>query len=100
MLSDLNERARSAGLQLHMGNTKILSNEADRRGVLRQKEVEVGDGRVEILEFNDSMKYLGRKLTFSEYHDVEINHRISRGWAVFGKFKSELLIGIISYIPD
>eukprot|EP00959_Pyramimonas_sp_CCMP1952_P341265 7149246-Pyramimonas_sp.AAC.1 len=40
-----NARACSAGLQLRVGKAKILSNEADRQGVLRQKDVEVGDGR-------------------------------------------------------
>ena len=90
MLKYLDERARAAGLKLHMGKTKILSNEADRRGVLRQKDVQVGEGRVEVLACGDSTPYLGRQLTFREYHDVEINHRISRGWAAFGKFKTEL----------
>ena len=90
MLQDLDERARAAGLKLHMGKTKILSNEAVRRGVLRQRDVQVGEGRVEVLAYGDSTPYLGRQLTFSEYHDVEINHRVSKAWAAFGKFKSEL----------
>ena len=32
---------------------------------------------------NQSVKYLGRDLTFSEYHDQEIRHRINCGWAKF-----------------
>eukprot|EP00959_Pyramimonas_sp_CCMP1952_P326899 6843019-Pyramimonas_sp.AAC.1 len=36
-----------------MGKTKILSNLADRMGALRQKDVGVGDGRVEVMEHED-----------------------------------------------
>ena len=34
--------------------------------------------------------YLGRMMQFDKFHDVEIDHRIRRGWAAFGKFKQEL----------
>ena len=34
--------------------------------------------------------YLGRAVNSSNFHDAEIDNRISRGWAAFGKFKNEL----------
>eukprot|EP00959_Pyramimonas_sp_CCMP1952_P371647 7782480-Pyramimonas_sp.AAC.1 len=39
-LEDLTARAGEAGLKLHMGKTKILSNVVDRRGVLAQSHVQ------------------------------------------------------------
>ena len=58
-LQDLGERARAAGLKLRMGKTKVLSNEAGRRGGLRQKDVQVGEGLVDVLTYDDSAAYLG-----------------------------------------
>ena len=34
--------------------------------------------------------YLGRVVNFSRSHDAEIENRISRAWAAFGKFSKEL----------
>ena len=90
MLEDLSARAGKDGLKLHMGKTKILSNVFDRRGVLAQSHVQVGAGRVEVLPFDGSVSYLGRKLCFQGFHDVEIQSRIAKGWGAFGKFKAVL----------
>eukprot|EP00959_Pyramimonas_sp_CCMP1952_P453250 9467921-Pyramimonas_sp.AAC.1 len=84
MLGDLSEFAAECGLKIHMGKTKLMSNVQQRRGVLRQRHVKVGEGQVEVPSIGDRTAYLGRQLTFGDYHDKEIRHRISKGWAAFG----------------
>ena len=37
-----------------------------------------------------SIAYLGRCLCFQNFMDVELDHRIGRGWAKFGVYKGEL----------
>ena len=49
MLEDLAEEARTVGLELHCGKSKILSNVEARMGVGAQKEVEEGEQNVEVL---------------------------------------------------
>ena len=90
MLEDLTTEAAKVGLKLHMGKTKILSSRTERRGCLSQRHVEVLGEKVEILPWSEGTMYLGRMMQFDKFHDVEIDHRIRRGWAAFGKFKQEL----------
>ena len=90
MLEDLAKEAAKVGLTLHMGKTKILSSRSERRGCLAQQHVDVLGEKVEVLPGTEGTLYLGRMLDFSNFHDAEIDHRISRGWAAFGKFKHEL----------
>jgi len=90
MLEDLALEAGRVGLKLHMGKTKILSTRSDRRGCLAQQYVGILGERVEVLPASEGTLYLGRMVNFAHFHDAEISHRISRGWAAFGKFKQEL----------
>ena len=91
MLEDLTVRAGEAGLTLHMGKTKILSNVVDRRGVLAQSHVPVGAGRVEVLPAGGSVSYLGRKLCFQDLHDTEIQSRIAKGWGGLRQIQSSVV---------
>ena len=45
---------------------------------------------VQVLLPNESAMYLGRKVCFNTFDDTEIQHRINKGWAAFGKHKSVL----------
>ena len=45
---------------------------------------------MQILEFCGSTKYLGRKLTFEEPHQAELNNRIVSGWCHFNQLRHEL----------
>lgn len=91
MLGDLAEEAAKVGLELHMGKTKIVSNARNRRGVSAAKQVKVGEQDVEVLPIDASVMYLGKKLCMGEeHHDVEVDHRIGRGWAKFMQYKQEL----------
>ena len=90
MLEDLSAEARKARLKLHMRKTKILSNLPIRKGVLPQPAVKVEGQDVEVLPYHDGTMYLGRYVTFNDFHDAEIKHRMSKAWAAFAKNKGEL----------
>ena len=83
MLGDLSTRAGEAGLKLHAGKTKIVSNVVNRGGVLAQSHVQVGPDNIEVLPVGGSVSYLGRKVCFQDFHDVEIQSRIAKGWGGF-----------------
>ena len=42
---------------------------------------------VDILQPNESEKYLGRVLSLGAYHATEFSHRMSAAWRAFAKFK-------------
>jgi hypothetical protein len=89
MLEDLATEAKKAGLEIHMGKTKIMKN-----GIGKSQQVEgvlVHGQRVEVLDKSTSTMYLGRSLNFTDTHGAELKHRISRAWAKFGVYRRELL---------
>ena len=43
-----------------------------------------------MLNYSDSTKYLGRKLTFDEHHAAEIDNRIATAWRKFNALRDEL----------
>ena len=90
MLTDLHDVAKTYGLELHPDKTHILTNLSKRRGRQAGNTVTVGGRPVTILQHDDSTKYLGRKLTFSDYHTTEINNRISTTWRKFNALRNEL----------
>eukprot|EP00973_Karenia_brevis_P066961 9311015-Karenia_brevis.AAC.1 len=88
MLEDLLQACAGVGLEFHMGKTKILSNTLE--GVATPGQMWIGGAKVEILPFTGSTMYLGRLLSMSALHDVELDHRLDRAWKSFGRFKTEL----------
>ena len=90
MVGDLAEEARKAGLELHFGKTKILSNMQVRRGVSAAQHADVLGQPVEVLPFDGSVAYLGREVSFADHHDVELQNRLSKAWAKFMVHKEEL----------
>ena len=90
MLGDLAEEARKAGLELHFGKTKILSNMQVRRGVSAAPHADVLGQPVEVLPFDGSVAYLGREVAFADHQDVELQNRLSKAWAKFMVHKEEL----------
>ena len=79
MLESLAVEATKAGLAIHPGKTKILSN----RQRSKCSKVNFEFGKIEILARESNTEYLGRLLGFQDYHDSEIRHRIAKGWAKF-----------------
>ena len=47
------------------------------------QKVPIKGSDVEILRLDETIGYLGRCLTFGEYHEVEVTNRINKGWAKF-----------------
>ena len=90
MLNDLHEVAGHCGLELHPDKTAILCNLSQRRGRQAAKRVTVGGRDVKVLNYDDSTKYLGRKLTFHDHHEVEIDNRIATAWRKFNALRDEL----------
>ena len=80
MLNDLHEVAGRCGLELHPDKTVILCNLSQRRGRQATRHVTVGGQQVKVLAYDDTTKYLGRKLTFHEHHKAEIDSRIATAW--------------------
>eukprot|EP00959_Pyramimonas_sp_CCMP1952_P394662 8268714-Pyramimonas_sp.AAC.1 len=55
--------------------------------MLRQKQVQAGEGYVDVIPFDGDIVYLGRLVSFADFRGVELTHRFSRGWAALGEFK-------------
>jgi len=49
-----------------------------------------GTEEIKVLDGSDSERYLGRKLSLQQYHEIEFNNRLASGWAAFFKFKGAL----------
>eukprot|EP00973_Karenia_brevis_P085813 11903845-Karenia_brevis.AAC.1 len=46
--------------------------------------------QVEILPYDGHTKYLGRKLTFHDQSQTELQNRIAAAWGKFNQFRHEL----------
>ena len=90
MLSDLHDIAGTCGLELHPDKTVILSNLSQRRGRQAAATVQVGGRPVQVLRYDDTTKYLGRKLTLGTHHTTEIDNRITVAWRKFNALRDEL----------
>ena len=55
-----------------------------------KKQLEVDDMKIEILTRNESVKYLGQKISFYQQETTEIKSRIRAAWATFHKYRQEL----------
>ena len=90
MLTDLQREAMNYGLELHPDKTKILTNVSRRRGRNARSTTDVNGKPVAILHYHDHAKYLGRKLTFDDYHGIELDNRIASAWRKFNLLRQEL----------
>ena len=77
------------GLRIHPDKTRILSNQSIINSDTK-KELEVEDMKIEILTRNESVKYLGQKISFHHQETTEIKNRIRAAWATFRKYRQEL----------
>ena len=55
-----------------------------------KKHIEVGDMSIEILTRNESVKYLGQRISFYQQETIEIKSRIRTAWTTFHKYRQEL----------
>ena len=92
MLQDLIDAAAKRGLEIHIGKTKVLANDADQCG----QSLQLSAGAVDILPAAASTDYLGRCLCLGRLHDSEIEARLDKAWKKFFVWKSELCAKHIS----
>ena len=90
MLEDLQREALHYGLELHPDKTKILTNCSNKTGRDSCTTVAVNDMNIEILPLEETVKYLGRKVTFGNFQGVELQNRVRCAWAKFMSNKDEL----------
>ena len=90
LLTDIQREALATGLELHPDKTKILHNQRQRRTRRKPDIANINNLQIEILPYTESQKYLGRKFTFDQPHDAEVDSRIAAGWRKFHVWKQEL----------
>ena len=82
MLGHLRLEALKYGLVMNMDKTKVLTTAG--AGAAR---VKLGDAYVNVLNPDQSEKYLGRKLNLQNQAQVELTNRLQSAWATFTKYK-------------
>ena len=87
MLQHLSDRSATFGLEIHFDKTKILTWGPLADGLA---SVPMGGRRVAVIAEEESERYLGRKLSLQNPHEVELDNRLAAGWAAFHANKSEL----------
>ena len=55
-----------------------------------KRYIKVGEMSIEILTKNESVKYLGQRISFHQQETLEIKSRIRAAWATFHKYRQEL----------
>ena len=89
MMCDFKKATEKVGLRIHPDKTKILSNQSTINSDTK-KHIEVGDMSIEILTRNESVKFLGQRISFYQQETTEIKSRIRAAWATFHKYRQEL----------
>ena len=69
MLTQLDARARTCGLELHPDKTKLLSNTTRHTGRPKDSTVTINNMEIQILPREGSLKYLGRMIGFENIHE-------------------------------
>ena len=83
------EAVEKVGLRIQPDKTKILSNQSTINSDTK-RYVKVGDMSIEILTRNESVKYLGQRISFYQQETTEIKSRIRAAWATFHTKRQEL----------
>ena len=89
MMCEFKKATEKVRLRIHPEKTKILSNQSTINSDTK-KHIEVGDMSIEILTKNESVKYLGQRISFYQQETIEIKSRIRAAWATFHKYRQEL----------
>ena len=84
MLEELHEVAQVSGLHVHFGKTCILSTKSCAGSVL------INGQAVRVLDAEASANYLGRALCMADWHNYELDNRITKAWASFHSLRKVL----------
>ena len=88
MMCEFKKATEKVVLRIHPDKTKNLSNQSTINSDTK-KHIEVSD-MIEILTRNESVKYLGQRISFYQQETTEIKSRIRAAWATFQKYRQEL----------
>ena len=88
MMCEFKEATEKVGLRIHPDKTKILSNQSNMNS--DTKDIRIGEMSIEILAKNESVKYLGQRISFHQQETLEIKSRIRAAWTTFHKYRQEL----------
>ena len=75
MMNEFKKATEKVGLRIHPDKTKILSNQSTINSNTK-RHIEVGEMSIEILSKNESVKYLGQRISFHQQETLEIQSRI------------------------
>ena len=89
MMYEFKKATEKVGLRIHPDKTKILSNQSTINSNTK-RHIKVGEMSIEILTKNESVKYLGQRISFHQQETLEIKSRIRAAWATFHKYRQEL----------
>ena len=89
MMCEFKKATEKVGLRIHPDKTKILSNQSTINSDTK-KHIEVDDMSIEILTRNESVKYLGQRISFYQQETTEIKSRIRAAWATFHKIQTRV----------
>ena len=90
MLIDFKNAAEARGLILHPEKSKVMTNAFSTTQSRVPQRIHIGDESLEVLDLDAKMKWLGRKISFNDPQDCELNNRIAAAWGAFSKHKAEL----------
>ena len=89
MMCEFKKATEKVGLRIHPDETKILGNHSTINSNTK-RHIKVGEMSIEILTKNESVKYLGQRISFHQQETLEIKSRIRAAWATFHKYRQEL----------
>ena len=77
---------------MHNGKSKVMTNASKMTGRRMESSIEANGVKYEVLDWGDSTKYLGRKVSFSDPHECELGNRIAAAWGAFSKLFLKTMI--------
>ena len=89
MICEFKEATEKVGLRIHPDKTKILSNQSNMNSDTK-RYIKIGEMSIEILAKNESVKYLGQRISFHQQETLEIKSRIRAAWTTFHKYRRRI----------
>ena len=89
MVYEFKKATEKVGLKIHPDKTKILSNQSNMNSNTKRYN-KVGEMSIEILTKDESVKYLGQRISSHQQETLEIKSRIRAAWATFHKYRQKL----------
>ena len=87
MMCEFKDATDKMGLRIHADQTKILRSSMNSD---TKRYIKIGEMSIEILAKNESVKYLGHRISFHQQETLEIKSRIRAAWTTFHKYRQEL----------